>query len=302
MLIYQMSRIPEFRHVDPAERSALARRVRILCIPQHRWLVQREKNLRTYFYLLKGVVRTHHPNRRLKHTSFGALNHFYPGCASARMESVCQILLIDADQRDFLMRQASTEGESAQSETWLAEFLSSNIMRELSAEHWRAVLRSFARQEFERNESVIRQGEQAEYCFVIEKGHAAVHRDGRTLGYLNPGDFFGEDSLILDAQRNAHVTALENMIVHTVSKEDFERWIVHALVQPVTVCGAGKQLTLDKNVLAGAQSIDVLRLREQIDVLDVKPTYYIVGGRSRERYLAAFILTQKGIRAHPLES
>lgn len=48
------------------------------------------------------------------------------------------------------MRQASTEGESAQNETWLAEFLSSNVMRELSAEHWQAVLRSFthSRKEF----------------------------------------------------------------------------------------------------------------------------------------------------------
>jgi hypothetical protein len=68
------------------------------------------------------------------------------------------------------------------------------------------------------------------------------------------------------------------------------------------VCGAGKQLSLDKGAIAGAQSIDVLHIREQIDDLDVKPTYYIVGGCSCERYLAAFILTQKDIRAHPLES
>jgi hypothetical protein len=302
MLIDQISRIPEFSHIDPAELVALSRRVRILCIPQHRWLAQREKNLQTYFYLLKGTVCTNRPKRRVRHTTFGALNHFYPGCAGARTESVCQILLVDADQRDFLMKQTSNEGESAQSEAWLAEFLSSNNMRELSPLHWRAVLRSFASKEFEKSESVIQQGEQSDYCLVIEKGHAAVHRAGRTLGYLNPGDFFGEDSLILNAQRNAHVTALENMVVCTVSKADFERWIVHALVQPVAVCGAGKQLSLDKGAIAGAQSIDVLHIREQIDDLDVKPTYYIVGGCSCERYLAAFILTQKDIRAHPLES
>lgn len=301
MLVHHLSRIPEFAHVSAAELRALANRARVLCLPEGRWLVRRERDLGGYLYLLRGSLRTWLPNRRLRHPVFGQLNHFYPGCRAVRTLSASQVLYIETAQRDFLMQNGSvaTALHSTQ-EVWLTRFLSSGMMAALDTHQWRALLRAFRRETVAAGELIIRQGDPASACYVLEAGHAVIQVDGRTVSYLNPGDFFGEDALILGQCRNASVTALADAVVQAIDADTFERLLLRARVQPVAACGEGRRLNIGERSVPGTLRLRFDDLRAELDKLKAKSTYYVLGGRFAQRELVAFLLCQRGLSAYPL--
>lgn len=69
---------------------------------------------------------------------------------------------------------------------------------------------------------LVREGDRGLEFFVIVSGRAKVTRRGRKVGELGPGDFFGELALLIDADRNATVTALAPMEAIVLSRGDFE--------------------------------------------------------------------------------
>jgi len=75
---------------------------------------------------------------------------------------------------------------------------------------------------------LCREGERGLEFFVIVNGRAKVTRKGRKVGELGPGDFFGELALLIDADRNATVTALTPMEAIVLSRRDFEAALADA--------------------------------------------------------------------------
>jgi CRP-like cAMP-binding protein len=64
--------------------------------------------------------------------------------------------------------------------------------------------------------------------FVIVAGRAKVTRRGRKVGELGPGDFFGELALLIDAPRNATVTAVTPMEAIVLSRREFDAALAEA--------------------------------------------------------------------------
>ena len=75
---------------------------------------------------------------------------------------------------------------------------------------------------------LCREGERGLEFFVIVNGRAKVTRKGRKVGELGPGDFFGELALLIDADRNATVTALTPMEAIVLSRRDFDATLADA--------------------------------------------------------------------------
>ena len=75
---------------------------------------------------------------------------------------------------------------------------------------------------------LCQEGERGLEFFVIVNGRAKVTRKGRKVGELGPGDFFGELALLIDADRNATVTALTPMEAIVLSRRDFEAALADA--------------------------------------------------------------------------
>lgn len=76
--------------------------------------------------------------------------------------------------------------------------------------------------------TLVKEGERGLEFFVIVTGRAKVSRKGRKVGELGPGDFFGELSLLIDADRNATVTALTPMEAIVLSRREFEAALADA--------------------------------------------------------------------------
>lgn len=75
---------------------------------------------------------------------------------------------------------------------------------------------------------LCREGQRGLEFFVIVSGRAMVSRRGRKVGELGSGDFFGELALLIDADRNATVTALAPMEAIVLSRRDFEAALADA--------------------------------------------------------------------------
>jgi CRP/FNR family cyclic AMP-dependent transcriptional regulator len=75
---------------------------------------------------------------------------------------------------------------------------------------------------------LCKEGDRGLEFFVIVSGRAKVSRHGRKVGELGPGDFFGELALLIDADRNATITALTPMEAIVLSRREFEAALADA--------------------------------------------------------------------------
>lgn len=69
---------------------------------------------------------------------------------------------------------------------------------------------------------IARQGEIGTGFFIIAAGSVRVVRDGETIAMLDPGDFFGELSVLDGKPRNAQVVSSEPTTCLALATWDFE--------------------------------------------------------------------------------
>lgn len=297
-----LQRIPSLARLEPGELRGMAGKARIVCVPAGRWLVQRRQRQLGYLFLLKGRLQV--DRRCVKARGHGALDHFFPGCDHARTLSTCYLLRVDAAHYEFLISKdpaLATQNSVQSNAEWLAAFLNSQMMRQLTQHQWRDLLSAFKRREYAAASIIIEQGQRGDVCFVLESGAARVVRDGHLVHRLQAGDFFGEDALVLNALRNARVQAVKPVIAHAIDGVTFKRVVLAHLVQRVRRRSRGVCLNVGADCIAGAVPIALATLREHSVRFDPRQDYYVVGGRQRQRDLAAFLLVQRGINAMSLE-
>jgi CRP/FNR family transcriptional regulator len=78
---------------------------------------------------------------------------------------------------------------------------------------------------FAPNETVFREGDDSDTCYVVRSGHARAlreHGDGRqiTLAQFGPGDIFGELAMFDDERRSATVEAVDQLEVIAILGQD----------------------------------------------------------------------------------
>ena len=203
--------------------------------------------------------------------------------------------------RDFLLQRSQSISPNAVANlNWLQQFLGSDMMTHLSQTQWQHLVASFQPQVVVAGDYVLRHGDMGHACFVIEEGHAIVQRDQVTVAHLGPGDFFGEEALITGQRRSADVTALQDMKIHAVAHDAFEKYLLQILVEFVPYPNLGVRLNVGQNSISGCLPVDLRTLREQTNKFDPQQSYYITGGPKAHRALGAFLLIQRGIRAYPL--
>ncbi len=81
---------------------------------------------------------------------------------------------------------------------------------------------------------IVRQGDIGTELFLIESGEAEVRLTGQApesipVAVLGPGEYFGEVALVTGAERIANVVARTHMSLLSLSKDDYTRYLTHAI-------------------------------------------------------------------------
>lgn len=99
-----------------------------------------------------------------------------------------------------------------------------DLLRALPPEEVQAIVPYVERIRFSAGQQVFSQGDAGDALYLIDEGDAQVLLDhSRELARLGPGDSFGEIALLTGEPRSATVTALTDLTVWCILREEFER-------------------------------------------------------------------------------
>ncbi len=119
---------------------------------------------------------------------------------------------------------------------------------------------------FEPGQTVFREGDQSDTCYIVREGHARAvrsHADGRTitLATFGPGDIFGELAMFEDERRSATVEAIEPTSVVAVLGGDMRRLMSeHSEIAVRLVIALGRRLR-EMNERLSRQSFQTVQSR-----------------------------------------
>ena len=164
-----------------------------------------------------------------------------------------------------------------------------------------------------KGDTLIREGEEGDYYYLLAKGTARVFRrlqsgdQPQLVAELTEPTAFGEEALISNAKRNATVTMTSNGIVMRLSKDAFNdhvrdplvTWLSPKEAQDKVSAGAKWIDVRDTDVarqthLHGALSLPMADLRSRMANLDKEAVYICYCHNGRLSSTAAFLLRQRG--------
>jgi CRP-like cAMP-binding protein len=163
---------------------------------------------------------------------FGELSLLEAGSSrQATVTAVEPLILLSLRATDFrLALDAHPEGRSA-FEKLADDLLVTKLLKQaspfstLDGEQLRRLAARLERLEVPTGETIIRQGEAGEECYVLRSGRVEVltggaQGDERMLATLDPGSLFGEAALLTDEPRNATVRATEPCTLLALRRTD----------------------------------------------------------------------------------
>lgn len=252
--------------------------------------------------------------------------------SSAKTRTPAVITRIDKKMLDTLLtwaQIAAPETEVLMSEDgiisinkadWLKTMFKSPTFRDLPASNIEELLMRLEPVRVRAGDVIIRQGDQGDYFYMIDKGVAMVTRnpdddeDSVEMAELNEGATFGEAALISDKPRNATVSMMDDGILLRLSKDDFNKLLKQPNLQQRDFEQArqlveqGEARWVDVRLMSefahghlpGAINIqmrDMHRLAQELDTEHEYICYCDTGNRSSA---ATFVLHQYGLRASVL--
>ena len=303
--------------------------------------------LKQHFYLLEGEVDIVEDGGRIIGTirsntdeSRAAISHSNPQHISARAKTPATVLAVNRDLLDILLtwdqtgsyqvqdlfpqmkQQAAPKSRSEDESTdWMTHILQTKAFHRIPPANIQAMFMRMEAIHYRAGEVVVRQGDPGDYFYTITQGKCEVTRtsvatsESVSLATLGPGDSFGEEALISDAERNATVTSITDSAMMRLSKDDFISLLNEPLLSWVSFEEAVKK------VAAGASWLDVrlpteyksghiidsiniplIFLRMKMNTLDENEEYIVYCDTSRRSSAASFLLNEKGFtRIHALE-
>ncbi len=102
------------------------------------------------------------------------------------------------------------------------------LLAKLGRDDMRAVIKLVKRNEYRTGDVVCRQGQPGHSTYLVESGDLCVlyidpQGIEQEVGRLGPGDCFGQTSLLLGEPRDATVKVIEDTVLLSVSKDEFDK-------------------------------------------------------------------------------
>lgn len=293
-------------------------------------------------YLVKGELKVDYPDASSEILVGGTgaavqpLDKRKPAITGAKAITDVELIRIDEEVLDIMLTwdqlagppsgKSTRKAEEATDRTdwrtlsgmFAAEKLTQGVFASLPPANIEALLMRFQRIRAPRGEVVIRQGEEGDFYYIIERGRCIVSRSvggaNMELAELKAGDAFGEEALVANTRRNATVTMKTDGVLLRLAKDDFIALLKEPLIHRI-----GRQ-EADRKVAAGAVWLDVRfpaeyntdklpgainiplnEIRNLFGALDRQKEYIVYCQSGRRSSAAAFLLSQRGFKAYLLD-
>lgn len=196
--------------------------------------------------------------------------------------------------------------------------LRAGAFSQLPAAHIDELFKRFDRVRVQPGETLIREGDEGDYYYVVESGRFQVERmvGGAkiVLAELKSGDGFGEEALVSEAKRNATVHALGDGMLLRLARQDFNELLREPLLRRIAYPEAAEKVRhgamwLDVRYpseyqydkLTGAINVPLAEVRNMFGVLDRSREYVAYCQSGRRSAAAAFLFAQRGFRVWLLD-
>lgn len=332
-----ISLLKNFSPLDGLKRenlASLARKTRMREMPTDGLLFRRGEDDRHSYFLVRGEVELHDASGLVAVVSAGsrearfALAEGRPRRFTARARTALQYIAIDSEALDVLITWDQTgiyeveeitvtDEEAGDGEDWMTNLLQTRALHRVPPSQLQSLFMRLQRVNLPAGDVVVRQGDAGDYFYVVVKGRCAVTREtplnkeGIRLAELGPGDTFGEEALLADAERNATVTMLTEGALMRLGKEDFRELLNEPLVHWVgqeearALSAAGAQW-LDVRLpsesqahpVPGAVNIPLYFMRLKLRQLDRQQSYIVVCDTGRRSSAGAYLLAERGFNAY----
>ncbi len=252
-----------------------------------------------------------------------------PRQQTAKARTDCKITRFDSDLLDILLtwdqlsgievNEIRVEDGAADDADWMTRILQSHAFLQIPAANIQAMFMRMQEVPMRSGETVVTQGDDGDFYYIIKVGKAKVIRTGKTgaevtLATLKDGDAFGEEALLSEAKRNATVTMESDGTLMRLSKEDFNALLKEPMLSWVTQeealarVGAGAQW-LDVRLesehantgIKGSLNIPLYMLRLKADTLNPQASYIVYCDTGRRSSAAAFLLSERGVQVSVLQ-
>ncbi len=281
------------------------------------------------FYLLRGSVTLQTEALKIETILAGsdsarfALAHQIPRKVNAVANGKIRYLRLNADMIKSAQDAPYEESESymivdesAENDDWMTTLLKSPIFRVLPPSNLQKILISLQEVQFQPGDVIIAQGDQGDFYYIIKKGQCLISRKPAPnakeirLGQLTDQDTFGEDSLISGEPRNVSITALTEVSLLRLSKEQFVTLIKKPVLKYISYPElqelVSKGATLidvrasdeyQRNHLPHSINVPFFSLRMQLKTLNRQHPIVVVCEDGKASETAAFFLLRNRFNA-----
>jgi CRP-like cAMP-binding protein len=318
--------------------NALARKATMRSLTLDKTLFKQGDKDKNAFYLVSGVIELVQDGKNIAIIRAGspeARNPISPilprRCTAVVASDRAELLTVDSDLLDVMLTWDQTGtyevgelGRLAQiddmADDWMTLMLQTKAFHKVPPANIQAIFMRLQRVDFKAGQTVIKQGDEGDYFYVIVKGKCQVTRetplnkDGIKLAELVKGDTFGEEALISEARRNANVTMLTDGSLMRLGKDDFRMLLNEPMQEYVDQYEAEKLIAqgakwLDVRLpsefetqhLDNALNIPLYFLRIKLKTLDRNTPYVVYCDNGRRSSAAAFILSERDFHTYVLK-
>ena len=258
------------------------------------------------------------------------LGNHLPRKQNAIAKGPCKITRIDTDLLDILLTWDQLSGievgeiqveeeESDEGGDWMTRILQSKAFLQVPPANIQALFMRVQEVPVKKGQTIIKQGEDGDYYYIIKHGRCKVTRTSKantqlTLATLKDGDAFGEEALLSDAKRNANVIMDSDGSLMRLSKEDFNSLLKEPMLSWVTEeqaeqmikeGGVWLDVRLDSehknNGIPGSVNLPLFMLRMKAETLDPNKKYVLYCDTGRRSSAGAFLLSERGLQAYCLK-
>ena len=289
-------------------------------------------------YLVDGQVEITSSNGESKTVMSGTdvakhpLANHQPRKHTAVAKTDSRVIRIDSDLLDILLTwdqlsgievdeiQVEENDDEDDDSDWMTRILQSKAFLQVPPANIQAMFMRMQEQPVKAGDTIIKQGDDGDFYYIIKHGKCKVTRNSKTgseltLATLGDGDAFGEEALLSEAKRNANIIMTTDGSLMRLSKEDFNQLLKEPMLNWVTNEEADAMVKNEGAVwidvrlesehknsgIEGSINIPLFMLRLKAQTLDPTKKYILYCDSGRRSSACAFLLSERGLAVYCLK-